>query len=188
MDRFEIFYFLTEEFRQVPFFNGRVDKDKLDNIFKIVGPAANIDHYFLCGPEQMILMIQSYLKDHGLNDDQIHFELFFSGSSDEAALQSIAEAHKGDKTVLQVIEGGKSFEIEVYTGKRNVLDSALNRGADLPFACKGGVCCTCRAKLLEGEVKMPKSFGLEPEEIENGYILTCQAIPLTDKVVVDFDA
>ena len=185
-NRFEIFYFLTKEKRNIEFFNGRMDEGKLDLIFKLHGQPNEFDHYFICGPEKMIFGIKDYLNKHDVSDDAIHFELFGTEIPQEL-LETIAEQSNGANSKLTIIEGGKSMDMSVTQGKGNILDYALNNSADLPYACKGGVCCTCRAKLIEGEVKQLRTFGLEQDEIDNNYILTCQSIPLSDKIVVDFD-
>lgn len=189
MDRFEIFYFLTKQKRNIPFLNGRIDKEKLEIIFKAICDTTNIDHYFICGPEAMILLIEDHLKGIGVAKEKIHFELFGTDSkgTDEKR-EKIAKTFKGKTCDMTIIEGGKQQTFKVEQGTGNVLDLALNNAADLPFACKGGVCATCRAKVVEGEVEMLLSYGLEPDEIENGYILTCSSIPTSEKLVVDFDS
>ncbi len=188
MDRFEIYYFLTKQQRSIPFLNGRIDQEKLEIIFKSICNIDNTDHYFICGPEAMIHLINDYLKVAKVSDEQIHFELF--GTDNKVADQKkevLAASFKGKVCDLTIIEGGKQMTIQMEQGANNVLDEALNNSADLPFACKGGVCATCKAKLVEGNVDMLLSYGLEPDEIEAGYILTCQAIPTSEKLVVDFD-
>ena len=189
MDRFEIFYFLTQEQRNIAFFNGRMDQDKLDIIFKTIAELKNTDHFFLCGPEEMIFTVRDYLINHDIPKDHLHFELFTSKSEDKK--QIIAETRKkfeGQTCHITVIEGGKTLQYDIAQGSENILDSALKNSADLPFACKGGVCCTCKAKLLDGEVNMLVNYGLEQDELDAGYILTCQSIPVSDNIKVDFDA
>ena len=189
IDRFEIFHFLTQEERSVPLFNGRIDKDKLNIIFKSLVAKENIDDYFICGPNAMIFLIQDFLQELGVEKKQIHFELF--NTDGIPATGQKKKKRKIDNSILSeisIIEGGKSIKITIPRGSDNILDAALKKNADLPFACKGGVCCTCRAKLIEGEVDIIVNYGLEQEEIDEGYILTCQAIPTSAKVVVDFDA
>jgi len=184
----EIFHFLTKQNRSVELFNGRVDEAKLDVIFKTICNTEAIDDYFICGPEAMIFLIRDFLKSQEVDESHIHFELFTS-SGEKPKLSVEQEAKlKGKTCSVTLIEGGKSMNFELALGGDNVLDAALNNSADLPYACKGGVCCTCRAKLVEGEVEMAVTYGLEEDEIAAGYILTCQALPLTEKVVVDFDA
>lgn len=188
LERFEVFYFLTQEERDVPLLNGRLTEEKLDTLFNRVVDREVISDYFLCGPEAMIFMIRNYLTDINVPEKNIHFELFTSESGAQKvkkAIMTIANGHENCE--VTILEGGKSFKFSLPQGSNTILDSALQKSADLPFACKGGVCCTCRAKLLEGKVDMAVHYGLEQDEIDNGYILTCQSIPLSEKVVVDFD-
>ncbi|MCL4165782.1 UNVERIFIED_CONTAM: hypothetical protein GTU68_019951, partial [Idotea baltica] len=188
MNRFEIFYFLTKERRSVPLFNGRIDDEKLDVLFDTVCKPDAIDHYFICGPEAMIHLLDGRLRKCGIEKNQIHFELF--GTNAEATKDEqneLAASLKDKHCKVTIIEGGIGFDFEMEQGSNNVLDEALMNSADLPFACKGGVCATCKAKVVEGDVKMLLSYGLEEDEKEQGYILTCQSIPTSDKLVVDFD-
>lgn len=188
MDRFEIFYFLTRQNRSVELFNGRIDESKLETIFKTICDVNNTDHYFTCGPEAMIFLIKDFLIAKSVDESKIHFELFNTGDNKPYLAQEVVEKIKGKTCAVTLIEGGKTMEFELAMGGDNILDAALNNNADLPYACKGGVCSTCKAKLVEGKVDMPVAYGLEKEEIENGYVLTCQAYPLSEKVVVDFDS
>ncbi len=186
MERFEIFYFLTREHRNVQLFNGRIDEGKLETIFKTICDVNDMDHCFSCGPEKMILLVEKFLKEKGVDKSKIHFELFGTDDRTEEK-ESIAKELKGKQSNITILEGGKSFVFDMETGSNNLLDAAMFNSADLPYACKGGVCCTCKAKLIEGDVKIIVNYGLEEEEIEAGYILTCQSIPVTEKVIVDFD-
>jgi len=186
MERFEIFYFLTREHRSVNLFNGRLDEQKLETIFKTICDTEKIDHYFSCGPEAMILLVEKFLLEKSVEKSRIHFELFGTVERTEEKKQ-IAKELQGKQSTITILEGGKSLEFVMETGSNNILDEAMFNNADLPYACKGGVCCTCKAKLVEGEVKILVNYGLEDEEIEAGYVLTCQSIPVTEKVVVDFD-
>ncbi|MEO1259549.1 MAG: 1,2-phenylacetyl-CoA epoxidase subunit PaaE [Bacteroidota bacterium] len=188
MDRLEIFHFLTKQERDVAFFNGRLNEEKLDIIFKSIIEKSALDDCFICGPEEMIFMIRDYLMGVGLDKKQIHFELF--GTKGTAQKSDSATVQKADGKMCEVtiLEGGKSFNFSLAQGADNILDAALKKSADLPFACKGGVCCTCRAKLVEGQVDMTANYALEQDELDAGYVLTCQSIPKSEKVVVDFDA
>lgn len=187
MERFEIYYFLTREHRNIPLFAGRLNEEKMETIFKSICDVSQIDDYFSCGPEAMILMIRDFLTKKGADKNRIHFELFNTSGSQADFKKKIAKKLSGKVTDVTIIEGGKSINFQIKTGSDNLLDAAQKNAADLPFACKGGVCCTCRAKLVEGKVEMAVTYGLEDEEVEAGFVLTCQAIPTTDKVVVDFD-
>ncbi|MEM9328755.1 MAG: 2Fe-2S iron-sulfur cluster-binding protein, partial [Bacteroidota bacterium] len=188
LDRFEIFYFLTREHRETELFNGRIDTHKLDTIFKTICDVEGVDHFFSCGPESMTLMISEYLREKGVGKKQIHFELFTTSGASVERREEVAQHIEGAVADVTIREGGKSFNFKIAQGKDNILDAALQNSADMPFACKGGVCCTCRAKLIEGEVEMLLNYGLEDDEVADGYILTCQAIPTSKKVLVDFDA
>ncbi len=189
MDRLEIFYFLTREFRSVPLLNGRLDEAKMETIFNSICDVNQIDDYFSCGPESMIFMIQDFLLSKNVKKENIHFELFGTNIEAQAkAKEKIADKLKGKISEVTILEGGKSFNFNMEQGSNNLLDAAMNNSADLPYACKGGVCCTCKAKLMEGQVEVLVCYGLDEEEIEEGYILTCQSLPISERVVVDFDA
>ena len=186
--RFQVFYFLTKEQRDIPFLNGRFDKEKLAVLTKTFIDIPDTDHAFICGPQDMIFLIRDELIAAGLLKEKIHYELFFSGSSDEEN-KHIAEVldKKVDGTQVTIIDGGKEFHFIMDDDFDNILDGALAAGADLPFACKGGVCSTCKCQVKEGAVEMKVNYALDEKEVAQNYILSCQAVPTTDKVVVDFD-
>ena len=188
LGRVRIFHFLTREKRSAELFNGRIDAAKLTTLFHTVTDVDDIDDYFLCGPESMIHLVKDFLTEREVNVDKIHFELFgTSADSSNARKQEIEEQFTGKTCELTIQEGGRSLDITVPQGQGNVLDAALDNNADLPFACKGGVCATCKAKIVEGSVEMLLSYGLEQDEIDEGYILTCQAVPTSERCIVDFD-
>lgn len=190
LDRFEVFHFLTQEERETPLFNGRITPEKLDLIFRTLVDGEGTDDFFLCGPAEMIFSIRDFLLASGVDAKQIHFELFntegLKTTPKRTKLKTVIKEN-GALTSVKVIEGGKKRTFQMSKGTDTILEAALKKSADLPFACKGGVCCTCKAKLLEGEVEMEVNYALEQEQLDAGYILTCQAVPLTDKVTVDFD-
>jgi len=188
MGRFEIFHFLTKQNRGIDLFDGRLDKKKLEIIFKTICDTDNIDHYFSCGPEAMIFLVKDFLVEKGVNPSTIHFELFGTSTDKmQGQKEALQKEYDGKSCSVTITEGGNTMEFEMAQGGDNILDAALNNDADLPFACKGGVCATCKAKLVEGDVNMLLSYGLEQDEIDKGFILTCQALPISEKVVVDFD-
>ena len=136
----------------------------------------------------MIFCVKDFLDQQGIDKKKIHFELFTTpGQKLAAGSKPKAVSDSGPKSKITVKLDGRSFDFDLGFDNDSILDAALKQGADLPFACKGGVCCTCKAKLLEGEVKMDVNWGLEQEEVEQGFILTCQSHPKTEKVTVDFD-
>jgi ring-1,2-phenylacetyl-CoA epoxidase subunit PaaE len=187
LDRFDAYFFLTQEEQETSVFNGRIDREKLEEICRYFLEVNKADHFFLCGPEPMIFMIRDFLKEKGVDEQKIHFELFHSFAG-----QAKIEARKQQKMTGGLVEillkeGGKTIRFQMAKGGESLLDAALKRNSALPFACKGGVCCTCKARLMEGKVQMDVNYALEKEQLDAGYILTCQAFPLTDKVLVDFD-
>lgn len=186
--RFQVFYFLTKEQRDIPFLNGRFDKEKLAVLTKTFIDVPDTDHAFICGPQDMIFLIRDELQAAGMPKEKIHYELFFTGSSEEEN-KHIAEIleQRADGTQVTIIDGGKEFHFIMDDDFDNILDGALAAGADLPYACKGGVCSTCKCQVKEGSVKMKKNYALEDKEVEQNYVLSCQAVPTSKKVVVDFD-
>lgn len=188
LERFEPYFFLTQEERDVSLFNGRMDMEKLEQISKYLLDIHSVDHFFLCGPEEMIFMIRDYLTNHGVDAKKIHFELFYTDASQRPVIKKTVSSTASTKMAnITIKEGGKNFKFQMPLQSDSILEAALRKNADLPFACKGGVCCTCKAKLIEGEVEMEVNYALEKEQVEAGYILTCQAIPLSENIVVDFD-
>lgn len=186
LDRLQIHHFLTREELDVPLFNGRFSEEKLARIFATLLDPVSVDEYFLCGPEEMIRTIEKALLGAGVDAKRIHKELFVASTPQTKAQTVVSE--RSDMTCEVIVkDGGKQFRFDWESASENLLDAALEYGADLPYACKGGVCCTCKAKLVEGKVEMEVNYALEEEEVEAGYILTCQARPLTDKVIVDYD-
>lgn len=186
-ERFQVFYFLTKEQRDIPFLNGRFDAEKLNVLTKTFIDIEDTNHAFICGPQDMIFLIRDHLENAGLNKDKIHYELFFSGNPDDN--KHIAEVleHKVEGTDVTIVDGGKEFHFIMEDEYDNILDGALAAGADLPFACKGGVCSTCKCRVIEGSVEMKINYALDEKEVSQNLVLSCQAVPTTEKVVVDFD-
>jgi len=190
IDRFRIYHILSREKTDAKINYGRIDVDKLELLFSRLIDLKTSDEFFLCGPEEMIFCIKGYLEGRGVSSDKIHFELFTVPGQKPSAIsyQPSAKTDEGPKAKVSVKLDGILFDFELEYEGESVLDAALKQGADLPYACKGGVCTTCKARLIEGKVSMDVNWGLEPEEVEKGYILTCQSHPQTGKIVVDFDA
>lgn len=187
LQRFNLIHILSREKADTPLNYGRINTEKHKQLQQVIN-YTTINEFFICGPEAMIFETRDYLLQLGINKKQIHFELF---TSSQATTKYITQQKDNTPASaayeLTIINNGRSV---VYSIKEpnTILDAALQNGADLPYACKGGMCCTCKAKLLKGQVKMDVHWGLEDDEIANGYILTCQSIPLTNDIVVDFDA
>jgi len=186
MGRLKIIHIL-ESGQDIDLFTGRVDQEKCAALFKHWIDVKNIATAFICGPEPMMLAIADSLKAHGLEPDQIKFELFSESQQGQLARREMAKRSEGQKgTDLTVIIEGAERTFEMPKGQ-SVLDAALANGQDAPFACKAGVCSTCMCKVIEGEVEMISNHALEDYEVERGYVLSCQSYPLTDKLIVDYD-
>ena len=189
LGRLSLLHVLETEAQEIELFTGRIDADKCKTLFEIWIDLASVDIAFICGPEPMMLAVAAALRDHGLPDGKIKFELFASGQTRlarpiEKRTASSASAASCEATVT--LDGAtRSFRM-AKEGK-SLLDAALLNAIDAPYACKAGVCSTCRAKVLEGEVEMLTNHALEDYEVRQGYVLTCQGYPLTDKVVVSYD-
>ncbi len=190
MQRFKLVHVLSREKTDAAINFGRISKEKCTYLFDKLLNLKATDEFFLCGPEAMIFEVQDFLKTHGVNEKQIHFELFTTPGQHKGKQNKKDGIKSGGASSIIIMKlDGRSFEFSIPLSSNNtLLDAALQQGADVPYACKGGVCCTCRAKLLEGQVDMEVHWGLDHEELEQGYILTCQAHPTTEKVVIDFDS
>lgn len=187
MDRLQLIHILSREHTDSPLNEGRIDAEKCELIFKYVA-SINADEFFICGPETMIFSIQEWLQLKGVDRKKIRFELFNTTAATNIKKQTQQTNISHDAVAHIFINlDGRSFDFDLPFNSASILDAALQQGADLPYACKGGVCTTCKAKLLEGKVDMDVNYGLEPEEVADGFILTCQSHPRTEKVVVDFD-
>lgn len=186
--RLEIYYFLTKEKRDIELFNGRFDDEKMKVLTKTFIDIPDTNEVFLCGPEDMVSYVSNYLAEVGLPKELIHFELFVKGltEEDKKRVERLSE-QKIDGVEVVIIDGGKEFRFTMQQDDDNILDGALTAGADLPFACKGGVCSTCKCQVMEGEVEMKINYALEEDEVAQNYVLSCQAVPTTKRVVVDFD-
>lgn len=187
LNRFNFINILSREKTDAPINFGRIDTEKLTALSKLID-YNNTDEFFICGPKEMIFSVKDFLENKNIDNKKIHFELFTTpGQKNAISNKQTAKTQSGPTSKITVKLDGRSFDFDLGFNGENILDAALKQGADLPFACKGGVCCTCKAKLLEGEVEMDVNWGLEQEEVEQGFILTCQSHPTTEKVVVDFD-
>jgi ring-1,2-phenylacetyl-CoA epoxidase subunit PaaE len=187
ISRFTFINVLSREKTDTPINFGRIDTAKLNELAALID-YSHTDEFFICGPEEMIFCVKEYLENKGIDKKKIHFELFTSSTPAKKRSADNNTASTGSKSTVTIKADGRSFDVNIaFNSDDSILDAALQQGADLPYACKGGMCCTCKAKLLEGEVDMDVSWGLEHHEVEQGYILTCQSHPKTEKVVVDFD-
>lgn len=184
MSRFVIYNIFSREEQEVDLFNGRLDRARVARFLDTLIPADTIDAAFICGPGAMIDEVEAGLLGAGVAADNIHLERF--GVPDSGPAHHVEPGDAPQAQVTIIVDGLKR-EMEFRAEDPSILDVALRAGLDLPYSCKGGVCCTCRAKVLEGRVRMDKNYTLEQPDVDAGYVLTCQAHPLTERVVISYD-
>ncbi|MFS0852731.1 1,2-phenylacetyl-CoA epoxidase subunit PaaE [Microbacterium sp. 179-I 3D4 NHS] len=186
--RLTLHHVLSREQRTAPVLSGRIDEPKLRTILASLIPPADVDEWFLCGPLALVDLCRAVLADVGVAREHIRFELFTTGEESARTARPV-EVRAGERTVrIEVTLDGVSSTVESPVDAReSVLNAALRGRPDAPFACAGGVCGTCRARVIEGSVSMTENYALEPDEIARGFVLTCQSHPTSDRVVVDYD-
>ena len=185
-NRFKVYHILSKTDDVQDKFKGRLSAEKCKAFHNDLIDLKKLDEVFLCGPEQMIFDVKDALISEGVKASSIHFELFTSSSQTTKA-DDVSAKSEGANAQIEVIVDGDSHHFELAENGDTILDAAIAIDADVPFACKGGVCCACKAKVMEGSVKMDVNYALDEDEVEEGYILTCQSHPASDKVVIDFD-
>jgi ring-1,2-phenylacetyl-CoA epoxidase subunit PaaE len=188
--RFRVFHILSAEPNEIGLFSGRIDEKKLEELAKTFIDIENTDEVFVCGPEPMIRCVSAFMSSKNIAPEKVHFELFATpgdGKKPEPAKTEKEPESTATRCAVTVMYDGQETNFFMPMDGTPILDAAQKSGMDIPFSCKGGMCCTCRAHLSEGKAKMKVNYALEPGEVDAGYVLTCQAVPLTDHVVVDFD-
>jgi ring-1,2-phenylacetyl-CoA epoxidase subunit PaaE len=190
LGRFSVIHVLETEGQEIDLFTGRIDAQKMAALFERWIDPRSVDSAFICGPEPMMLSIAASLREHGLSDAQIKFELFASSQPGRAKVRptSSQAAESKAATEATVTLDGTTRVFRMEKQGVSILEAALANNLDAPYSCKAGVCSTCRCKVLEGEVEMAVNHALEDYEVRAGYALSCQAVPLTDRVVVSYDA
>lgn len=183
-ERLQLVNIFSRELNDSDIFNGRINADKLQQLFQANLISADIDHCFACGPEEMMAAVETVLPTWGIQRSKIHTERFNTGTAPKATAQQM-ESRSEER--VNIILDGRELIVEVSKQDDSILDAALRAGADLPYACKGGVCATCKCKVLEGQVEMAVNYSLEEDEIQKGYVLSCQARPTTANVRLSFD-
>lgn len=184
MNRFRSIHILSRESLGNELQKGRINKEKTTQIIYSLLQIDTVDGVYICGPEDMILGVKEAFIEAGMDSKSIHFELF---GTNTPVKEKVTTSDEVVSSLVTVIVDGEILDIPLASNDVNILDAALEAGADLPFACKGGVCCTCKAKIMEGSVKMDVNYALEPDEVEAGYILTCQSHPTSERLIVSFD-
>jgi ring-1,2-phenylacetyl-CoA epoxidase subunit PaaE len=188
LGRFEIYHFLDAEEQDIELFNGMLSRERLEEaITALVPDAPLVDGWFICGPGPMMDAAEGALLDRAVAKERIHIERFTAEAPPGAVTREIAELQtKAEGVTVSVTLDGRTRRVPFTAG--NILDSARASGLPAPFACKAGVCATCRAKVTKGKVEMAARYGLTDEEVAAGYVLTCQSVPLGNGVAVDYDA
>lgn len=198
MHRLSLHHILSREITDTPLYQGRITADKCTQLCDKLIDVTMMDEIFLCGPADMIFAVRDRLKSMGVDGKKIHFELFTTQDrannpgdtlqkSTTSTTGPTANTPAGASASVTIRLDGHLYEFELPYDGDPILQAALSLGVDLPYACKGGVCCTCRAKLIEGKVDMDINYALEEDELAQGFILTCQSHPRTEKLLVDFD-
>lgn len=194
-ERLSVYHVMSGEDLGSELLSGRIDRPRVERFAVLLFDPLDVDDYFLCGPEPMIHAVRQVMEEKGVPAERIHFELFTSATKLEAdrekaepqAIPVSKPAGPAIKSRVKVVMDGDEFEFDLKSDGRTILDAAQSAGIDVPFSCKGAVCCTCLARVKSGVVTMDKNYSLTDKEVEQGLILTCQAHPQTDKVTVDYD-
>jgi ring-1,2-phenylacetyl-CoA epoxidase subunit PaaE len=186
IERLSVFHVISGEEQDIPILHGRLDGEKVRVLLRSLVSWQVVDHVFICGPSGMSEDIEATCRAIGIAENRIHVERFVSEFGGKPRPKMVVPPTAPPKAFAALIIDGKRREVPIAEGEA-ILDAALRAGVDLPFACKGGMCSTCRARLVEGKAQMEVNYSLEPWELEKGFILTCQARPVTDRVVVDYD-
>ncbi len=185
IDRLQLHHLLSDEPQELDLLTGMLDEAKARELVATLVPAQAIDEAFICGPGPMMDAVEKVLLESGVPREHLHIERFGTPAPSGAPPKPVLEGAPAARVVIVV--DGKERHLRVPYDGPAILDAGLAAGAPLPYACKGGVCCTCRARVLEGEVRMDKNYTLEPQEIAQGFVLTCQSHPVTERVVVSYD-
>lgn len=188
LDRFRMFHLLTREPVEAELFSGRLDADRCRRIIAAgLIDLKSVTGAYLCGPEQMILDCKAVLVESGLAESRVHFELFHTSKQEKMGEVKTETASTSGAIPVQIVLDGITTTVEI-SGNKTFMDAALDAGLDAPYSCLGGVCCTCRAKMVSGKARMDVNYALEPDEVEKGFVLTCQSHPEGEgPFVVDFD-
>jgi ring-1,2-phenylacetyl-CoA epoxidase subunit PaaE len=188
LERLNLVYIMSREQQDIELFNGRITEAKCRQLFQHWLRLEDFDHAFICGPEDMMHGVSAALQEAGMPKERIRIELFAAGAAkSERKPRSAQAAEARHQTEVTVIMDGNRASFTMDKDKESLLDAGLRAGIDMRYSCKGGVCSTCRCKLLEGQVDMDVNYALEDYEVARGFVLSCQSFPVTDKLVVDFD-
>ena len=186
--RFHLVNVLSREAQDVELFHGRLDRDRLERLFATLVPVDQVDEWYLCGPFGMVTGAQELLEERGVDPRHIHHEIFHVDDGTTPARKVVVDESAPPEAVVTVNLDGRTTVIPMPSREETILDATLRARPDAPYSCTGGVCGTCRARLVSGEVRMDRNYALEPEEVAAGIVLACQSHPVTDEVSLDYDA
>jgi len=188
MERLNLVYVMSREQQDIELFNGRITQDKCRQLFQRWLRVEDVDYAFICGPEDMMHGVSNALQEAGMPKERIRIELFAAAAANAVRQpRSHYGADVGHLTEVTVIMDGNHASFTMDKDKESLLDAGLRAGIDMRYSCKGGVCSTCRCKVVEGTVDMDVNYALEDYEVARGFVLSCQSFPVTDRIVVDFD-
>lgn len=187
-DRFQLVHVLSREPQDVELFSGRLDPDRISRILAALAPVETVDEWYLCGPYGMVTGAQELLAAAGVDGHHVHHEVFHVAEQESPRPEVVVEEGAPPEAVVTVNLDGRTTRIEMPSREETILDATLRSRPDAPYSCTGGVCGTCRARLVSGEVRMDRNYALEPDEVAAGIVLACQSHPVTDEVSLDYDA
>jgi ring-1,2-phenylacetyl-CoA epoxidase subunit PaaE len=188
LGRFQLIHVLSREPQDVELFTGRLDPDRIARLLEVFAPVETVDEWYLCGPYGMVTGSQELLRDRGVDGRHVHHEIFHVAEQEAPRPEVVVDESAPAAAVVTVNLDGRTTRIDMPTKEETILDATLRVRPDAPYSCTGGVCGTCRARLVSGEVRMDRNYALEPEEVAAGLVLACQSHPVTDEVALDYDA
>ncbi|AXG13687.1 1,2-phenylacetyl-CoA epoxidase subunit PaaE [Intrasporangium calvum] len=186
--RFHLVNVLSREAQDVELFSGRLDRERLERIFAALVPVASVDEWYLCGPFGLVTGAEALLQERGVDQHHIHHEIFHVDDGTEPKRKVVVDEAAPPEATVTVNLDGRTTVIPMPSREESILDATLRLRPDAPYSCTNGVCGTCRARLVAGQVRMDRNYALEPEEVEAGIVLACQSHPVTDEVSLDYDA
>ncbi|WP_454253135.1 1,2-phenylacetyl-CoA epoxidase subunit PaaE [Pseudomonas sp. Marseille-Q7302] len=187
LQRLNLIFVFSREQQDVDLYNGRIDADKCAQLFSRWLDVPSLTAAFICGPQAMTETVRAQLTARGLPAERIHFELFAAAGSERSEARQTTETGSTATSQITIIHDGRALAFDLPRNSASLLDAGNAQGAELPYSCRAGVCSTCKCRVIEGEVEMDSNFALEDYEVKAGYVLACQAYPLSDRVVLDFD-
>lgn len=186
--RFQLVNVLSREVQDVELFSGRLDPERVERILTALVPVSTVDEWYLCGPFGMVTGTELLLKERGVEGRHIHYEIFHVDDGTEPRRKVVVDESAPPEATVTINLDGRTTVVPMPSKEETILDAALRVRPDVPYSCTNGVCGTCRARLVSGEVRMDRNYALEPEEVKAGIVLTCQSHPVTDEVALDYDA